>query len=173
VTTRDQFELRGVNAYFSGCLTLTFRRWISQRNDHICLVDPHCDEERLLASIPVPLQSKVVRMSHTFDARGMDVDSRLMHARKLLECYQTAAVVVTSRLHCALPCLAFGTPVLFTPPVTDPKRLPGLLELMNCLSPECFPNAAFWNEIPPNPTSWRALAHELERRCVSFCGSAE
>jgi len=34
-------------------------------------------------------------------------------AEKLIQEYCDAKLVVTSRLHCALPCLAFGTPVIF------------------------------------------------------------
>ncbi|WP_162252321.1 polysaccharide pyruvyl transferase family protein [Caulobacter sp. Root655] len=36
----------------------------------------------------------------------------LSHAQALLELYAGAELVVTSRLHCALPCLALGTPVV-------------------------------------------------------------
>jgi len=38
---------------------------------------------------------------------------RLEITRVLLEQYSTAKFVVTSRIHCALPCLGIGTPVVF------------------------------------------------------------
>ncbi|MDR3000793.1 MAG: polysaccharide pyruvyl transferase family protein [Fibromonadaceae bacterium] len=41
---------------------------------------------------------------------------RFVFAKSLLRKYKEAALVVTSRIHCALPCLSFETPVLF---VTD------------------------------------------------------
>lgn len=41
------------------------------------------------------------------------VDSRFKLAEDLLKRYQKAKLVVTSRIHCALPCLAMGTPVIF------------------------------------------------------------
>ncbi|WP_264821067.1 polysaccharide pyruvyl transferase family protein [Acinetobacter schindleri] len=31
----------------------------------------------------------------------------------MLEKYSTAKLVITSRIHCALPCLAMGTPVIY------------------------------------------------------------
>lgn len=40
----------------------------------------------------------------------------LVRARVLLDSYSRAELVVTSRLHVALPCLAFGTPVVFFRP---------------------------------------------------------
>lgn len=38
---------------------------------------------------------------------------RFVVAEELIQEYCNAELVVTSRLHCALPCLAFGTPVIF------------------------------------------------------------
>ena len=39
-------------------------------------------------------------------------------AFELLEIYRTQAkAVITSRIHCALPCAAMGVPVLYTGPV--------------------------------------------------------
>ncbi|PIP87352.1 hypothetical protein COW81_00735 [Candidatus Campbellbacteria bacterium CG22_combo_CG10-13_8_21_14_all_36_13] len=34
-------------------------------------------------------------------------------ASEVLDLYKNASLVITSRLHCALPCVAFGTPVIF------------------------------------------------------------
>ncbi len=42
-------------------------------------------------------------------------------------------LVVTSRIHTALPCLAFGTPVLFIDTDELPERLNGIKELLNCI----------------------------------------
>jgi hypothetical protein len=40
-------------------------------------------------------------------------EAKLDYARKLIEKYAEASLVVTSRIHCALPCLGLETPVLF------------------------------------------------------------
>jgi hypothetical protein len=53
-----------------------------------------------------------------------------------LKKYAHAKLVVTSRIHVALPCLAFGTPVLFVNPELDESRFPGLLELLNVIEPK-------------------------------------
>ncbi|NEP79123.1 MAG: polysaccharide pyruvyl transferase family protein [Okeania sp. SIO3C4] len=39
----------------------------------------------------------------------------LFKARSLLKMYSKASLVITNRLHCASPCLALGTPVVFIP----------------------------------------------------------
>uniref|UniRef100_UPI0015D321BC polysaccharide pyruvyl transferase family protein n=1 Tax=Acinetobacter sp. YH18001 TaxID=2601197 RepID=UPI0015D321BC len=40
-------------------------------------------------------------------------DEKFILAEELLKKYSTAKLVITSRIHCALPCLALGTPVIY------------------------------------------------------------
>jgi hypothetical protein len=129
---RDYSTLRklkrcGVNAYYSGCLTLTLKRDPSiERSDTTVFCDPfgydlegryyqpgdslHQDYmNRLFGS-----KLDVTRCVHvTHRAETGNNDTRSAKAKGLLELYQRAKLVVTSRIHCAVPCLAFGTPVLF------------------------------------------------------------
>lgn len=57
------------------------------------------------------------------------------YADKLLKRLSAAHLVVTSRLHIALPCLAIGVPVIFVNgglyTLPDAYRLGGLVEFMN------------------------------------------
>ena len=55
-------------------------------------------------------------------------------AEDLLKKYAKAKLVITSRIHCALPCLAMGTPVIFVngfDSFVDSCRFDGILELFN------------------------------------------
>lgn len=55
-------------------------------------------------------------------------------AEDLLNKYARAKMVITSRIHCALPCLALGTPVIFIngfDSFVDSCRFDGILELFN------------------------------------------
>src|SRR5690606_16492447 len=55
-------------------------------------------------------------------------------AENLLKKYAKAKLVITSRIHCALPCLALGTPVIFVngfDSFVDSCRFDGILELFN------------------------------------------
>ena len=45
--------------------------------------------------------------------------------------YARAELVITTRLHAALPCLAFNTPVILINKRFDNERFKGLYELLN------------------------------------------
>src|SRR5690554_3841176 len=61
---------------------------------------------------------------------------RFDYADHLLKEYSTASLVITSRLHAALPCVAIGVPTIFIYGEDIPRsagRFDGLLEHVNCL----------------------------------------
>jgi len=109
-------------------------------------------------------------------------------ARNTLRNYSTAKMVVTSRIHCALPCLAMGTPVLFIFNGLDDdaghlSRFRGTVDHLNILSskPEKEINEIFgmkmnvihpedvdWSNPPANPETFRPLAEKLKSTCRNF-----
>jgi hypothetical protein len=106
--TRRLLQDAGIDAYTSFCLTLTFpTRSRTPKDGRVFIVDGDW--------LPVPpaLRKGAVRFSHEIpDELGDDVKTAL--ARRTLEVYRDCArLVITSRLHCALPCLAMGIPVVF------------------------------------------------------------
>ena len=65
-------------------------------------------------------------------------DQRFLKADILLKRYSKARIVFTSKIHCALPCLAIGTPVVFIkgPDLNnefDTSRFDGLLDYINVI----------------------------------------
>ena len=61
-------------------------------------------------------------------------EEKFAMAEDLLKKYARAKLVITSRIHCALPCLALGTPVIFVNgfnSFVDSCRFDGILELFN------------------------------------------
>ena len=58
-------------------------------------------------------------------------EQRFEIARNILRKYARARLVITSRIHCALPCLALGTPVVLVTKKYDNLRYGGLSELLN------------------------------------------
>ncbi len=57
----------------------------------------------------------------TVSHRIIDVTAatRLQYAKEIVESYgKKAALVVTKRIHCAMPCIAMGIPVIFLGPKT-------------------------------------------------------
>lgn len=104
---------KGIDSYFSGCLTLTLKQFKNvQPDDCIILTDV---SENIAKYIMKQLPKKhIIRKTHKLSQQemGMDWEEREKRVEKYLKCYQAASLVVTTRLHCALPCIALGTPVI-------------------------------------------------------------
>ena len=113
----------GVDAYYSKCLSLTFPRRNVQGANRVVLLDvPHLVMVRgynVGGSIIRGMLSKLkigcglrLKQYHHYDPIGDKVKSD--RARHLLQTYKRKArLVMTIRLHCALPCIAMGIPVVF------------------------------------------------------------
>jgi exopolysaccharide biosynthesis predicted pyruvyltransferase EpsI len=56
---------------------------------------------------------------------------KFQKAEALLEKYAQAKLVITSRLHCALPCIALGTPIIFIPKDITDVRYSGYLDILD------------------------------------------
>ena len=54
-------------------------------------------------------------ISHTVNNVGVTDDEKMKQARDLVKLYAGARLVITSRIHAALPCLGVETPVIFIP----------------------------------------------------------
>lgn len=106
--TAQYLESKGVKTFYSKCLTLTFpTRKESPKNGKVFIVDAF--------HIPVPssLRREAFFISHECpDYYGDEIKTLI--ASKLLTLYQEKAkLVITTKLHCAMPCLAMGIPVIF------------------------------------------------------------
>lgn len=81
-------------------------------------------------------------ISHDVKVKDYDTNVKMMdYADTLLRKYSKAKLVITSRIHCALPCLALETPVIFVDSKTldsdsyrPSGRLEGLIELFRVLN---------------------------------------
>lgn len=179
LTTAQLLRSKNIAAHFSGCLTMTLTSEQvgsphSFAREEILLVEPQLDMRNLLARIPPQLRLNASLVSHQTLLTGPP-ELRMRTASRMLARYATAKLVITSRLHCALPCLAFGTPVLFVPPSHDVGRLPGLVELFNpvSVSEGVITEPISWNNPPPNPTKHLAIAEKLISDCCSFFGGRQ
>ncbi|MEL3908406.1 MAG: polysaccharide pyruvyl transferase family protein [Treponemataceae bacterium] len=111
---RDEFTFKvlekfGILAYLNGCPTLTLDNMsTSPKNDTVYCVDI---PEAFSQYMPKKLKDKLKYTSHIFknvDGKTDDFASVL-----LTEYCNNAILVITSRLHCAVPCYAMGIPVIF------------------------------------------------------------
>jgi hypothetical protein len=102
----------GIESELTFCLTLTFpERESAPQNGKVYLVDAPT------IAVPRSLRRSAVKMSH--GVAPVASAARLAYAGELLKMYRdTARLVITTRLHVALPCIAMGIPVVF---FADPR----------------------------------------------------
>jgi hypothetical protein len=168
--TLKQLQAAGIKAWFSGCLTLTLRLDDPPpRNDSIYAVDL---SDEVFSALSQHYRGPIVRESHQ-DTQLID-QARFKRARTLLRNYASARAVVTTKLHCALPCLALGTPVLFVETAQDAYRFDGLRDFFHRASEQDIlsGNIDFSLDSPPdNSRAWHPLRDRLIKSCEDFIGS--
>jgi hypothetical protein len=165
--TLDLLRSAGVDAYLSGCLTLTLPAPRERRAEGPVVA---CDlPNDAINELSARLGFAAMPVSHS--SAEIDPERRLGEAQRLLDVYATARAVVTTRLHAALPCLAMGTPVLFLAGDQEQSRIAPALDL--CRSATLAQFAAGSDgfdprDPPPNRDRHIAMAADLKRRCRAF-----
>jgi hypothetical protein len=106
-------EQLGIRAETTYCLTLTFpRRERAPTAGKVFIVDAED------IAIPKCLRRRAIKMTHSMPPLGPE--ATLPFAQMLLGMYrEQASLVITTRLHTALPCMAMGIPVVFFGAPTD------------------------------------------------------
>lgn len=132
-------ESRGIQAFFSGCMTLTLPQpeKTEDRGSYICAVDLDQNAEAALRALvgEVPVISVTHTMADQKELKFQDAMNMVEHYLKL---YGNAKCVLTTRLHCALPCLAMDVPVILVNDAKkdDPLRFSSFLSLLHTISPQ-------------------------------------
>ena len=73
----------------------------------------------------------IVYLQHSLPLRDQPHEKRFEIAEEYIKRYARAKLVITSRIHSALPCIGLGTPVLLVFPQYDSLRYDGLINLIN------------------------------------------
>lgn len=103
----------GIKAYYSKCISLTFeRREQAPENGRVFLVSL---SKGALSAIPRKLRKKGVVVDQSkLRLPSLSPQIRELLAQHLLDTYaKHASLVITSKIHCAMPCIAMGIPVVF------------------------------------------------------------
>lgn len=207
---------KGINAYFSGCLTLTLDSYKvkdEERSEEIIIVDPlygypsvdgiFYDYKRFVRSIQnlkifqlgkrnkhlnkiiaKELLHNAVYVNQVLPAHTYTDEQKFKIAEEILKKYARAKLIITSRIHCALPCLSLGTPVIYLngfESFVDSCRLDGILDLFNRIDINTK-TGVFQANFPldgkigsglniKNPERHIELVQSLKRRCSSFLKS--
>ena len=119
--TLTLLQKHNVTCFLSGCLTLTLPRYTGQRGDNILFVDVMrtnytSSYRKAIVSrmIPERFKEKIEFITHfSKEMKSQTSHERMNEAKLLLDRYKKAKLVFTSLIHCALPCVAMGTPVVF------------------------------------------------------------
>lgn len=113
--TMNGLRERGVDAFLHGCLTVTLpKRQSNVQANKTYLVDV---PDSLLSFIPNRIMANSIKKSHQYygvidgEVNGKSMKGYMQE--RFAEYCAYAELVITSRLHCAVPCLAMGIPVIF------------------------------------------------------------
>lgn len=132
----------GIPAYYSGCLTLTFNNSNSfQGNKSEVIWVDNIDHP-----IPLKIEQKLnelipegfTKISHDPLSRFLKfetyVEDNTELTFSLFEKYEQAKLVLTTKIHCALPCIGMGIPVILIHPNPKDPRLSVLNKLITIIS---------------------------------------
>lgn len=168
--TLNLMKSRGIDAYFSGCLTLTLEPNPSiPRRDYVLCVDvPDAVNAKIRRTFLRPVY-ELDPMWHAYNTFSQRVD----HAKIYLKKIQQAHCVVTRRLHCALPAVALGTPVVFIADLsynTVKERCADYLPFLHTVSENEFLVNPPDLENPVPCIGHEKIKSDLIRRCSEFTG---
>lgn len=227
----DLLKRHGIDAYFSGCMTLTLgKNYYNEETDNsVFFVDPiipkstnvfdviknvlflfsHIKDVKVIANKlyngytisfkrllltagffrlyarwfdkSIITDAEYISQENSFYKEQFKTDEeRLSEAERLVRLYSKAGLVVTKRIHCALPCLGIETPVVFLTDTKDKEistcRFGGLIELFNtieCTDKQLLPKFDLekrigWDNIPKNKTLWKKYAQQLISTCDNY-----
>jgi len=181
----------GIDAYYSGCLTLTLGKRDIPRSNKIIFCDPFGHDgkwhyplpgdssfdEDIWRKIPKEIKANSEFLTHQIrNTTKTTPEERIAKAEALLDKYAGAKLVVTSRLHCALPCLAFNTPVLFISKIREADtRHTGLSDLLRSVDLEDVRKKGLsidLDNISSNPVDITAMAAQLRNTVNGFIQTA-
>lgn len=177
VGARDQSTLdllcdKGIEAYLSGCLTLTIKLDVPKKSTNIVyLVDLDLKTETIIRKLFSNEAFETIHHAVKYYEEKISNEQRMERVEKLLEKYQNAKCVITSRLHCALPCLALGTPVLLVYEEHFEDRIKSFLELLHYVTLEAIQKNEWSYDIvcpPENKNVYLKIRQSLEEKCNSF-----
>lgn len=173
IGTMEILQGYGVEAFYSRCITQTLpRRAAAPDNGKIYLVSLDPAEKQ---AVPKKIRKNSVVVDQAkVRIPGMGADIKESLSRGLLENYRnTASLVVTSKIHCAMPCIAMGIPVVFLYDLSkkDDYRV-GLIEDLvpiNYLGRRLIDRWIF-NKIRSRKINWKPglVEYESEKNKIRF-----
>ncbi len=123
IVTYQYLKKYGIPSYVNGCMTATLPTYSGERGDKIILADV---PTALLPYIPDSLLKQsceaTTQQYHFTEQEVKDYQSIYAFVKSRYGYYcKNAKLIITSRLHVALPCTAFGIPVILAKDYVDTR----------------------------------------------------
>lgn len=173
--TSHFLENAGIRTWMSGCVTLTLNP-VGQKSvqPYVCLTDVSPEVEAFVRNRYPDLEIRILTQESP-DLIPADADwpQRFAKVRELLQVYQNASAVITTRLHCAMPCLALQTPVLLLSDkaIAENSRFDGLSELAHHAAVEEYLAGKVDFDLlnpPANPEAYLELRQGIQEKVARF-----
>ena len=173
IETRNRLENNDIDAYFSGCLTLTIEKFCKvKKKKTICLVDV---SDEIISKVKESTNYEIEVLTHSLKQKETEIkniNERMQDVEKILKKYQQAKLVITTRLHCALPCVALGTPVIVLhKEIFDEDRLGSFFSLFQNYIDEDFLKIdikQILDKPKKNSKDYLKIKKDLNKRCKKF-----
>lgn len=173
IHTKKIMDKLKIDNYFSGCMTLTINKFDDvKKGDYIVAVGLKSDEiehiKKCTKREVIEFKQDVKRGSFSNESW----DERKERVEQTLRLYQGAHMVVTTKLHCSLPCLALETPILLLYDDSfkeNEDRIGTYLPYLNNINRKDFFESEINFEKPKkNSSKYLKLRNELEKKCEKF-----
>lgn len=194
VYTEEFLNENGIDAYYTGCLTLTLDSANKynpkdESNDYILINSDFSD--KLISYLKDKTDKKIYSINQDFAPSfkkawpGMmpqslynhtsyfDCHEKLFLAENMLRLYENASCIITDRLHCALPSMALKTPVLLFSTRQKQERFDGLKNLFTVTDfREYEKDFSIFNvnDPPENSDEYLKIRKDLINKCKRFTG---
>lgn len=178
IETQKRLSRNGIENYFSGCMTLTINQFDNiKKQEYICLVDV---DEKSAKLVKENTNREIKEITHKLDleeTKKKSFEERMQNVEELLKTYQAAHLVITNRLHVALPCVALGTPVILVHKENfEVDRLGTYLQYVNSYSDKEFEKLEIKEIIEKpkeNSTKYFEIRNSLIKQCEDFIEQCE
>ena len=195
--TADFLNENGIEAYFTGCLSLTLDSGnkynpVDEENDYILL---NCDNpHKIIHYLKDKTDKKIYSINQDYapsykkafpgqipeslynHTSYWDYKEKLFLAENMLRLYENASCIITDRLHCALPSLALKTPVMLFNTRSMQDRFYGLYDLLLVSNfKEYYKDFSIFdvNNPPENSDEYLKIRKDLIKKCKRFTGHIE
>lgn len=187
--TQRFLQSNGIACFFSSCLTTTLQRkdysdgrdrsgviFSDCSNDFyskIFPIDRFINKNRAINRINALLRNYYAQEAISYVTHECQLSvphrERFELAKALLQRYANAKLVITSRIHAALPCLGLGTPVILVCPY-DQQRFEGLAELLNYIWTDGGKYSISIDREGKvlNKADYKIYSDNLRKQCLSF-----